>query len=261
MKKLILVFLFLPFISFSQERISLKGNVFDGVTFFQIEDANIYNFNSKKYSFTNKEGNFEILAKEGDTIIISKTIYRQILIEVTQEIIKKRHFDIAMYYKAILLREVNVFALPATYEAFKKEFVSVDFSNMYKLMDGISLTAEDINGAKKYPAGGLDLMNFLPKSYSSPITALYDKFSRKKKLERLYFELVENEAEVERLPLKYNRDLVTSLTGLNGEELLNFMMFCRFSYYELVRWTPEYIITQIKKKYGDYEFYKALEDN
>ena len=261
MKRLIFLFLLLPFISFSQERISLKGNVFDGVTFFQIEDANIYNFNSKKYCFTNKEGNFEILAKIGDTIIISKTIYRQILIEVTQEIIETRNFSIAMYYKAILLREVNVFALPATYKAFKREFVSTDFSNMYKLIDGISITTEDIYNSKKYPVGGLDLMNFLPKAYSSPITTLYEKFSRKKKLERLYFELVENEAEVERLPLKYNRDLVTSLTGLKGDDLLNFMMFCRFSYYDLVRWSPEYIITQIKKKYGDYEFYKALEED
>ena len=101
----------------------------------------------------------------------------------------------------------------------------------------------------------------LPQAVTSPITALYNKFSKKEKLNRLYKELIDNEEEVDRLPKKYNRELVTSLTGLEGEELLNFMTFCKFSYYDLIRWSPEFIILQIKNKYGDYEFYKAIEEN
>ena len=110
--------------------------------------------------------------------------------------------------------------------------------------------------------GVLDLIpGKVGEAVRSPITALYNAFSKKVKKDKLYQELLENQEEVDNLPKKYNRDLVTSLTGLEGDELLDFMTFCKFSYYDLVRWTPEFIILQINKKFGDYEFYKALEDN
>jgi len=260
MKKVILLFLLFPSFVFSQERIVLIGNVFDGITFFHINEANIYNFSTKKYSFTNKEGNFEILAKQGDTIIISKPAYKQILFEVTQEMFRAS-FDIAMYYKVVILREVNVYALPSTYEAFKRDFVNTTLSNYYKIIEGATLSNEEKMGYA--PSHGL--LDLIPgkvgQAVTSPITFLYNTFSRKVKMDRLYQELVDNNQEVNNLPLKYNRDLVTSLTGLSGDELLDFMTFCKFSYYDLVRWSPEYIIVQINKKFGDYEYYKALEEN
>ena len=259
MKKFLFIFLFLPLIAFSQERIPLIGNVFDGVTFFPITEANIYNFSSKKYSFTNKDGNFEILAKLGDTIVISKPIYKQALIEVTQEIIDKNFLDVALFYKVITLKEINVFALPGTYEAFKQDFVNVNFTNFNRSM---GLSREE---KAAYSTGSPNLLNLIPgevgKAIVSPISYFYNKFSRKMRIERLYQELVDNQEEVDRLPLKYNRELVSSLTGLKGEELLTFMVFCRFSYYDLIRWSPEFIITQIQRKFDDFQYHKALQDN
>jgi len=260
MKKIISFLLFFPVLVFAQERITLTGNVFDGVTFFPITDANVYNFSSKKYSFTDKDGNFEILAKKGDTIVVSKPIYKQSLIEITQEMMDKKKLEVPLYYKTIVLKEIRVFALPATYEAFKKDFVSVNFSNFHRAMEGTGLTAEDRANAAFNPEGGLNFLSLIPGA-TSPISALYNKFSRKMKLERLHTELIENIEEVERLHLKFNRDIVSSLTGLQGEELLNFMTFCRFSYYDLIRWSPEFIMAQIQRKFTDYEFYKALQDN
>jgi len=261
MKKIIILFLFFPFFAFSQESIVLKGNVFDGITFFPIDGANIYNFSSKKYSFANKEGNFEIYTKTGDTIIISKAVYQQVLVVITKEIIEKNRLEIPLFYKAIILKEVNVFSLPATYEIFKREFVSVNLLNFYNRIDA-TISQEDRILYNSRSGGLLDLIpGKAGQAVTSPITALYNAFSKKVKKDKLYQELVENQEEVDNLPKKYNRDLVTSLTGLEGEELLDFMTFCKFSYYDLVRWSPEFIILQIKKKHGDYEFYKALEDN
>jgi len=260
MKKFVFFLLFFPVLAFAQDRITLRGNIFDGVTFFPITEANVYNFSSKKYSFTDKDGNFEILAKKGDTIVVSKPIYKQALVEITQEMIEKRMLEVPLYFKTIVLREVNVFALPTSYETFKKDFVNVNFSNFYRAMEGTGLTEEDRVNAAFNPQGGLNFLSLIPGA-TSPISALYNRFSRRMRLERLHTELVENIEEVERLHLKYNRDLVSSLTGLQGEELLNFMTFCRFSYYDLIRWSPEFIISQIKRKFADYEFYKALQDN
>ena len=261
MKKILILLLFLPVTLFAQQRITLTGNVFDGITFFPIAEANIYNFSTKKYNFTNKDGNFEILAKKGDTIIISKPIYKQALIEITQEIIEKNRLEVPLFFKAVILKEINVYTLPATYDQFKKEFVNVTFSNFFRAMEGTALSREEINYSKT-PKNlpGVEVLQFIPGA-SSPITALYNKFSRKMKLERLHQELVDNQDEVERLPLKYNREIVSSITGLEGEELLNFMTFCRFSFYDLVRWSPDFIIAQIKRKFDDYQFHRALQDN
>ena len=261
MKKLMFLFLILPVFVSAQERITLAGNVFDGVTFSPIAETNIYNFSSKKYSFTNKEGNFEILAKKGDTIIVSKPIYKQTFFEITQEIIDKKILDIAIYYKVILLKEVNVFALPSSYEDFKKDFINTNLSNFYRALDGTTMSPEE---RMAYSATN-NILKLIPgefgKAVTSPISYFYDKYSRKAKMGRLYQELIENQSEVDKLPLKYNRDLVSSLTELEGDELLNFMTYCKFSYYDLIRWSPEFIIAQIKKRFDDYEFYKALQDN
>jgi hypothetical protein len=260
MKKVLFIFLFLPVTLFAQERITLIGNVFDGLTFFPIDGVNVYNFSSKKYSFTNKEGNFEILARLGDTVVISKAVYKQHLIEITEEMMEKKRLDFAIFYKVVILKEVNVYSLPATYDDFKREFVSVKLSDFYDRLGGTTLSAEDRIG---YTAN--NLLDLIPgkagEAVRSPITALYNAFSKKVKMDRLYREMVENQEEVDNLPLKYNRELVTSLTGLEGEDLLDFMTFCKFSYYDLVRWSPEYIVVQIKNRFGDYEFYKALEED
>jgi len=262
MKKFLFVFIFLPVIAFSQERITLAGNVFDGVTFFPIHEANIYNFSSKKYSFTDKDGNFEIFARLGDTIVVSKPIYKQALIEITREMMDGNFFDIALFYKVIVLKEVNIFALPRTYEAFKKDFVDVNFTNFNRRLEGTILSDQDRIAYNTRSGGLLDLIpGKVGQAIASPITALYNAFSRKVKLDRLHQELIDNQEEIDKLPLKYNRELVSSLTELQGDELLNFMVFCRFSYYDLIRWSPEFIISQIKRKYDDYQYYKALQDN
>jgi len=260
MKKWFFFFFLLPFFAFAQEPIVLKGNVFDGVSFFPITSANIYNFNSKKFSFTDKDGNFEILVKKGDTIIVSKSSYKQKLVVITQKIIDKKSIEISVFFKTIVLKEVVVYALPPTYEKFKKDFVNVTLSDINKEMEGTSLTKQDIINAEYINNG--ETGNILRNTAAgSPITWLYDRFSKKKKMEKLYYELVSNQSAADNLPLKYNRELVSSITGLDGEELLNFMTFCKFSYYDLVRWSPEHIISLIENKFDNYEFYKALEDN
>jgi hypothetical protein len=230
MKNLVFIFLFLPVYIFSQERIDLKNSILDSIKFFPVGDANIYNFNIKKPDFNKKILFFEFLEKKKDTA---------------------------------------VYDLPPTYSEFKKEFLNTNFVHNNKKPGEYKLTQEEMINAK-FASGDLTTNNItnlikkiLPqevsKAITSPISYLYDKFSRKKKMERLYNDLVENEEEVYNLSLKYNQDLVSSLTGLEGEELLDFMTFCKFSYYDLVHWSPEFIIVQIKKRYGDYEYYKALE--
>jgi len=221
MKRIVFIFLLIPFFVFAQERINLKNSILDSITFFPVGSANIYNFNFNTYLFTIKSVKFDFLEKKKDTI---------------------------------------VYKLPETFAEFKKEFFNTKFTKGCDNLGDIGLTHEEKMNAK-YSQGGL--LSLIPgkvgEAVMHPISFLYNTFSRKMKMERLYKELVANEEEVYNLSQKYNQELVASLTGLEGEELLNFMTFCKFSYYDLVRWTPEYIILQIKKRYDDYEYYKAIE--
>ena len=87
MKKFsVLVFLVMifNFYLFAQ-RVKMEGNVFDGLTFYPVEEANIYNFSTKKYTFTDTKGNFIIDVKLNDTLIVSKSIFRQVLLVVNSQ--------------------------------------------------------------------------------------------------------------------------------------------------------------------------------
>ena len=78
-------------------------------------------------------------------------------------------------------------------------------------------------------------------------------------MKQLYNEMVQYEDEIDKLEAKYNRELVRELTGLNDDNLID-LCLCRFSYYDLIRWTPEQIITKLKIN-SEYEYYKVLNDD
>jgi len=221
MKKLIIIFIFIPVFVFAQEHINLKNNILDSTKFFLIGNANIYNFDFKYNFFSIKSKKFDFFEKKEDT---------------------------------------NEYNLPETFAEFKKEFMNTNFAKSCKNNIGINLTHEDKVNAKFAQHGLLALIpGKVGEAIMHPITFLYETFARKPKMERLYRYLVDNQEEVYNLSQKYNQEIVASLTGLGGEELLNFMTFCKFSYYDLVKWDPEFIILQIKKRYDDYEYYKWKE--
>lgn len=88
---------------------------------------------------------------------------------------------------------------------------------------------------------------------ASPITFLYEKFSRKAKLDKTYQEMVKNQDEVIRLSQKYNRDIVQRITNLQGTELDEFMLYCAFSYYTLAISSEVEIEKMISKKFIEYK--------
>ena len=72
--------------------------------------------------------------------------------------------------------------------------------------------------------------------------------------------MLQYEQELDNVQSKFNRELVSELTGLKDDELLEFMVYCHFSYYDLIRSSREDIIKRVKSKYLEYEYFKALQD-
>jgi hypothetical protein len=256
MKKWILyIFLLaLPHSIWAQSK-NMKGTIYDGLSFFPINEANVYNFSTKNYVFTDKKGQFQMNFKLNDTIIISKSIYRQELIVINQDHIDRGYLEVHLYYKAIVLKEVTVYAITPDYGQFIDEVVNSKLSDAYYHIKGAQLSEEQLNFVK-YQNNPPSMLQQTP--MSSPVTYFYQKYNKKYKNIQLAKELNDLREEVDMVPVKYNREMVAELTGLSGEELVDFMMYCRFSYYDIIRMSSEQIRQSILKYWTDYQYYKII---
>ncbi|MDR1757526.1 MAG: hypothetical protein LBR51_01005 [Bacteroidales bacterium] len=240
------------------QRVNYKSVIYDGITYVPVEGANIYNCNTKQYVFSDSQGAFVIPVQANDTLIISKSIYRQQVVAVSAQDISLGIKEYYLFYKSILLKEVNVYYLNPSYEGFKREISHLKLPDAYRKIDGISISAEDKMNAEMLSKGPNVLRNT---PLASPITALYNRFSSKVKMQKLYYEMMQYESEIEKVPHKYNKELVSDLTGLEGTPLMEFMVFCRFSYYDLIRWSETEIASAVKYKFNEYQYYKMTNTN
>lgn len=243
-------------LGYSQQK-QYVGRVFDGITFQPLSGASVYNVNTKKFAFTDKDGKFSIPLSKNDTLVISKSIYRQLVVGINDKMYLGVE-DFFLYYKATMLKEVNIIAINPSYEGFKKDIVTLELPEYYKRVEDTKLSELQKANATYEPNG--NLLSLGGQMLSSPITFLYDKYSRKSKMNRLYNEMVANEEETERIQDKYNREIVHKITGLEGDDLIDFMMYCRFSYYDLVRMDDETIRSTIKAKFITYEYDRIINE-
>ncbi|MDR2868476.1 MAG: carboxypeptidase-like regulatory domain-containing protein [Bacteroidales bacterium] len=245
-------------VGFSQRSV-YRSRVFDGLNFTPIEGVNVYNLSSEKFCFTDDKGNFAIEIKPNDTLLFSKSIYRQMVVVMTKAQIAKNAEDYFMYYKATMLKEVKVMGLNPSYEGFKRDVSRIKIDNNFANVNLSPQEKQQIARAAEQP-NMLGL--FKSGALVHPISYLYEKFSRKAKMNRLYSEMMAYNDELDDVPLKYNREIVSKITGLKDEtELMNFMVYCRFGYYDIIRWSADEIVAKIKSKWTDYEYFKALEEN
>jgi len=232
---------------------TFSSRVYDGITYQPIDGASVYNMNTRKFAFSDKDGRFTISVALNDTLVFSKSIYRQLVVPVTSKVLAGLE-DFLLYYKATMLKEVRIYAINPSYSGFKQDIVSIKLPDYYKSAEARLSDWEKANA--KYNSKGGNVLSLAGSALTSPISFLYDKYSHKGKMNRLYNEMVAYEDEITRIQDKFNRDIVAKLTGLSGEELLDFMMYCHFNYYDLVRMSDEEIKSQIQSKFFNYKYEK-----
>lgn len=241
---------------FAQQK-KYSARVFDGITYQPLSGASVYNMNTQKFAFTDKNGRFTIELSLNDTLIISKSTYRQHVAVIDQKLFYGFE-DFFLYYKATMLKEVTIIGINPSYEGFKKDIVTLELPDYYKRMEETQLSEWQKANAAFKPDG--NILSLGGKVTLSPISFFYDKYSHKGKMGRLYNEMLDYEDEMERIQQKYNRELVSEITGLQGDELLNFMMYCRFNYYDLVRWSDAQIREKIRSNYFNYQYDKIVHE-
>ncbi len=218
-----------------------KGNITDIRQGTPMKNVCIHNISTGSATFSNEKGNFAILIKNHDTLLITHVGYAvcHLIIQDSLENEKKRH-DIKMTMKSILLKGTTVYALKP-YPVFLEDVAKTANS----IENAITLNEMERADATANPS---------PHLYSGhPISYLYNTFSRKAKLDRMYNYLAQHVDEVNRLSTKYNPEIVSRLSGLEGADLEDFMCYCSFSYYTLVKSNDEEIANMIIGRLKEYQ--------
>lgn len=259
MKKwtLLLLLLMLYGVGMAQTK-KLVGTVYNSSGIVPIVGCQVHNLNTGVYVFGDDNGRFIMSVSVNDSLVISHSGYSQSLVVIDNRDYSRGRKDIILYHKAFMLPNFTCYGLNPSYEGFKRDVATVKLPDSYKNIDDVHLTKEERRNATYTEEAPNILKNT---KLASPITWLYSTFNKKEKMRRLYYEMEGYGEEVQQVQLKYNRELVSEITGLQEPELLDFMVYCHFSYYDLIRWSREKIIDEVRTKFYEYQYFKALEED
>lgn len=202
----------------------IRGVVLDYATEVRIGDAEITNLRTQQTLISNGLGIFNVTGNIGDTLKIARAGYNE------QNIVISSNDDIVVRLKGITeLRAVDVYGTTKEQE-------------MQDAMD-------DYRKQGSYYKGKPPVLAYI----FNPISALHEAFGKTGQRAKRFNEYISYEQEELLIDRKFNRSLITSLTGLKDDDLTNFMLIYRPSN-ELVKNWNEYDATSyIKKAFTKFE--------
>lgn len=193
--KFILTSLFLFLAHGIMAQITIKGTVVDSATGKTMANVRIQNLNTREGVSSNGNGSFEWKDKVGEYLVFSYIGYRNLVIQVKPEMDQTEQ-RFVMRYKPIQLKEVRVGPGPTEYQ---KD--SMYRANMYE--DAFTYQQK--------------------KSVMSPVSTLYDAFSKKQKAFRHFHEQIIDLEKQKFIDTKYSKELVMTLTKSNEDDAMDFM--------------------------------------
>lgn len=198
----------------------VKAQLVDAKTNEKIVFANIVNTKTMMGAISDSAGIFIILAQTGDMLQISSIGYQPRLFTVNDSLRQQFVFQrIKMVEKVYQIKNVDIRFL-GTYEQFK-----------YRMLH--TKTEDPLAGLNKKLRKSIDSIARLPTSdlpkfsLGSPVSALYMAFSKEGKQLRKLQEAQEKAPARKAVDEKFNRDVLKAVTGLNGEALNEFALFCK----------------------------------
>jgi hypothetical protein len=228
----------------SQERTTefqFEGKILDKMTRLPVVYCNVFNESKRTAKISDTNGVFKIRASEGDTLVfmamgyLGKTfivndIHNHLPVNIQLEI---RTYEI----------EALEFTMPRTYSGFKKAFMEMEHPQDRPI--------EDLPEYNPYIRPKLLDTNYV---YSRnfkifhPVSGYYYKHNKLEQSKRNVRYLEEQELLQPEVDAKYNKELITQVTGFKGDTLLNFILYCNFSFNYLYQSTELEIIEEIDRK-------------
>ena len=246
-QKILLLFFFLPVSSIyaqkSDSHITVLGNLYNAKTFEPVEFAHVINTRNYNATISDSLGNFKIRIRKTDTLMITSIGYETKKISYARKQQNIIFESIPMEEKLYKIKRVEVTPW-GTYRELKNRFLSLDTVNPRK--DVHPLIWRDL------PRKPDSIINKEP-DLTSPISLIYYMLSPEGKSIRKLKELEKIKTKNDKIRPKYNRDIVSEITGLEDKALERFMKFCNFTDSYLLNTKKYKILKRVKDMYQTYE--------
>lgn len=220
-----IILLLLSTFVFAQEKDNvqlIKGTIKSENTNKPVSNANIININMMKGSVSDQKGEFEIAARVNDTLHISFLGYKSINVRVTNDWIKNKTQEVSLTEKAYALEEIIIRPYRLT------GFLDIDIKLVpYKENYRYGIAGSELG----YEAGQYSPNAFgkVLGSLMNPADALYKFFGKKpRELKRLR-EMKKDDVLRNLLETKYDREMITTLLGIDKKEINEILQRCNFS--------------------------------
>lgn len=231
MQRLTLLFLFIaPLWGFAQDLVTIHGKVITSTEQHTYYDLMIVNKRTRSGTFGNSDGSFTVQALRTDTLMIGSIGHRTGLLCLADSV-ERAIYDIKIRLIPLQVQLAEVEILP---ERTLKE-IQAD-------IDKLGYEPSDYK---------LTTVNAL----QSPITALYQEFSRRERSKRLVAELVNEDKKRAILQELLHKYVEYDIINLNPEAFDDFIEFCSVPD-EVIKGLTQYeFLVYIKRKY---ELYSSL---
>lgn len=245
MNKQFLTFFFIAtsfIIKLNGQFIQVSGFIFQKGTEQTIPFANIVNTRNKTGATSNASGFYTILLKAEDTVEVSAVGFKKRRYGLPSSI-SAGSFSFDVYLEKDIIDLDTVKVGPYTLEKFKEEFSKMPLKEKEKLVVG------DPSVYKNYRQSpttfGLHL--------NGPFSWIYNKLSKKTREKEKLRDLQSGENVELTGSMKLNRKIVMEVTGLEGNEVDQFIAWCNFPNEDLAHVNEYDFKIMVKEKYDVYQ--------
>jgi hypothetical protein len=256
---ILLVFILKPAINtnaqaiLNPDYIVVSGLVMDIENDSALLFANIYNPRTMRGTISDKNGYFRYYALPGDTLWFSSMGYYPLHYAVIGESGAKIRDTFYLKARVYKIHDVEILALT------RYEKLRYDIKNM-------KIPRDIENARNNFPIVNHNVNAFYERNNEnfglvfSPISALYDAFSKEGRERRKLAELQRQDAIKAQIEPHFNIDMVKRITGLEDQLAQEFIEFCNFSEEFLLNAPDYYIIEIILEQYEDFCVLKGIEN-
>lgn len=215
----------------AQDEVFIQGRVITSIadqrTFY---DLMIVNKRTRSGTFGNSDGTFLVKALRTDTLIIGSVGHQTRMISMRDSVPKER-YDIVVHMRPLQVQLAEVEVLPErTLKQIQKDIEKLGYRE------------------SDYRIGQVDALQ-------SPITFLYQEFSRRERSKRLVAQLENEDRKRELLKELLHKYVQYDIINLSDEAFDDFIDFCNVPD-EVIRGLTQYeFLLYVKKKY---ELYASL---
>lgn len=224
---------------------SIRGKVVDAASGKKVEYTAVLNYSLHNRIYSNAEGEFNLKARVGDTLVLYAVGYYYQKVIVTDNMLDSNTpVAFTLQEQSFEIAEVRILGL-GTYEEFKQQFINLDRpeTKTEKLAENLARTSRE---------AALEAYNEAKAEQKSQgITIISVSILTPDEKERIALaQIIENEKIRDQIYQKYNPVIVKKVTGLtDDDDIIEFMVFCDFSDVYLLKVSDYDLMVSIARKY------------